>query len=565
MEPGLGAPWRDYQIEHAKFRYGHDLIKKLEKLLKLPELNNAERIGALRLAGHIADPRLALAIEACWNFDGKRDDHLTDYLWAFAECCGDNPARFLGPVCDVWAALPDQSNKEGWPSPRDALASHELRWAFRKWPPLSAIDYFIERGTQAELQWPITYMLHGMDHPRAIFFVVQELAAIRRRMEGTDSFSPFLMSAKDDWRRVQEDNGRPMSKASRDLLLGLWRDETTDKHLCIQAFSFWAATQNPDDLTVLRTAKPSDNLADKILWERLIRSDQQAIPAMIERLAEDSYGHWWQCGRHLWSPELTETLANFLDKRGIQAKRTWGETLKSDWIISEMLMRLSESEAERLLLKHWNHLRFCPDFVQTALYVSTPCLVEAVQAAINDCPEPAELLEHLSHHFGLRVKGHPGLTREAQVRTLVPYLHLLSPMSIGELWEACNDRGWFILRRQFLDGHLQPPFLQRKWDRERAVTEFDKMVAEKRFVWIDHLIDNFLKTDVSWSEILATMATWLNERQSIEALRIVAAAVEHRGSREDLRVLKIYDAMIETEARQLIADTRYAVCRRSIR
>lgn len=565
MEPGLGAPWRDRQIEHAKFHHGHNLIKKLENLLRLAELNSAERKGSLRLAGHIADPRLTLAIKTCWTSDGNRNDHIADYLWAFAECCGDDPARFLGPVCDAWAALPKQSNIEGLLSPRDALASHELRWAFHKWPPIAAIDYFIERGAQDELRWPITYMLHGMDHPRAVFFVVQELAAIRRRMEGTDSFFPFLMSAKDDWRRAQEDNGRPMSKTSRDLLLGLWRDETNDKHLRIQAFSFWAATQESDDLIVLRTAQTSGNLADKILWERLIRNDQQAIPTMVEKLAEDSYGHWWQCGRHLWSPELTEVLNNFLGKRGIQAKRTWGETLESDWITCEMLMRLSESEAERLLLTHWDHLRFCPAFVQAAFYVSTSCLVEAAQTAINDCPEPGQLLEHLSYCFGLRVKGHPGLTREAQVHTLAPYLHFLSSMCIGALWEACNDRGWFALRRQFLDEHLQPPFLHRKWDQERVVTEFDKMVAEKHQSWIDHFIDEFLKTDVSWAEILATMARWMDERGSLEALRLVAAAIEHRGSREDLGVLKSYEAMPNTEAWQLIADTQYAVYRRSIR
>jgi len=246
LEPGVGAPWRDIQIEHAKLRYSRKLTDALDGFLRRTDLDSAARIGALRLAGHIADSSLALAIEACWIADNERGDYLADYLWAFAECCANDPARFLGPVCDSWAVLSDQSEKEGWPSPRDKLAAHELRWAFRRWPPLAAIDYFVQRGSQDDLRWPITYMLHGMDHPKAVLFVVQKLAAIQRCLEETKSFSSFVLSAKDDWRRAQEDYGRPMSKASRDLLFVLWQDETNDKHLRTQAFSLWAATQDAD-------------------------------------------------------------------------------------------------------------------------------------------------------------------------------------------------------------------------------------------------------------------------------------------------------------------------------
>jgi hypothetical protein len=408
-------------------------------------------------------------------------------------------------------------------------------------------------------------MLHGIDHPKAILFVVQELAASVRRLAGTNSISPFGMWAKDDWRRAQEDKGRPMSKASRDLLLQHWQDETNDKYLRAQAFSLWAATRDFDDIEVLRAAKPSAELADKILWERLTRGDQRAIPAMIEKLAEDEHGYWWQCGRHIWSPELTEALDEFLDRRSAWAKRTWGASLSSDWITHELIMRLPADQAERLLLKHWNHLRFGPDFVQTALYVSTPRLINAAQAAIKECPEPAKLMRFLSQLYGIRVNGHPGLTSEAQVLALAPYLHLLSTLDLGTLWEACNENGWFTIRQKLLDGRLQPPFLQRLWSRDQAVAELGEMVAEKRLYWIDHWIDNFLKTGVAWNEILATMKAWLDERQSIEALKVVATAIVHRGTREDMGALTIYGGMPASVAGQLIVDTKFAVRRRSIR
>ena len=90
------------------------------------------------------------------------------------------------------------------------------------------------------------------------------------------------------------------------------------------------------------------------------------------------------------------------------------------------------------------------------------------------------------------------------------------------------------------------------------------MITENRHVWIDHWLDNFLKTDVPWTEILATMTAWLDQRRSLKALQVVAAAVEHRGTRGDLGALSTYEGMPETAARQLIADTQFAVRRRSI-
>ena len=562
IAPGATAPWRDIQIEHAKHRHGRKLTMAIGGFLRRTDLESAARVGALRLAGHIADPTLAVAIEVCWTADQERNDNLADYLWAFGQCCGNDPVRYLGPVCDAWASLSDQPEKEGSAPPRFRVAAHELRWAFRRWPPLSAVSYLVECGSRDDLRWPITYLLHGMDHPKAVLFVVRELAALQRRVEGTKSFSPFVMSAGDEWRRAQEDKGRPMSAVSRNLLLELWQDETNDTHLRTQAFALWAATKGVDDVALLRATKPSDELADSFLGQRLIRGDPRAVPAMIKKLDLDEHGYWWQYGRHLWSPALTEALDRCLSRRGARVRNFSDESFASDWLTHEMIMRLPVNEAERLLLKHWVHLRFEPKFVQAALYVSTPRLLEAVQAAMDESPEPARLMEHLTQRFGIRVRGHPGLTREAQVRGLAPYLDLLSPLDLGTLWAACNDHGWFALRREILDGRLRAPYARRIWDRDHAALELDKMLGERFPVPIDYWIDEFLRVDVSWTVILATITTWLDARRSLEALEIVAAAIAHRGTREDLALLRSYEGIPETTAKQVIADTKFAVLRR---
>lgn len=299
---------------------------------------------------------------------------------------------------------------------------------------------------------------------------------------------------------------------------------------------------------------------------RLVRGDQLAIPQMIERLAMDNKGHWWQCGRYIWSPELTKALYDFLTKRSEKVKRVWGEGCGADWIIYELLMRLPVDQAEKILLTHWEHLQFSLYYVQTALFFSTQPLLKAVNVSINDCPEPNILFKYLGRILGVRTKGRSGITSKSQIYALVPYLHFLDPMDVYDLWEVCNKQGFFSVRREFFDDRLQDRWVEFNWDNQRAFPQLDKMVAENHFSHITYWVDRFIKTDVSWDEIYATMLAWLQERRSFEALRIVAAAVKHRGTRHDMEMLMNYEGASETEeALALILDTEFAVRRRSIR
>ena len=296
LEPGVGAPWRDIQIEHAKLRHGAKLSKDLDGFLRRKDLNGPTRLGALRLAGHIGDPGLARAIEICWNIDDEKLNHLVEYLWAFGQCCGNEPARFLGPVCDSWATLSDEPKRKGGYSPRNALAAYGLRFAFRRWPPHAAIDYFIRRATHNDLKRPITIMLNEYRSSKGVS--IQGTGASRRfgdRLEKSIRFLILCIRATNEWRRVQEE-GRPMSDASRELLLSLWQNDENDKFLRSAAFSLWAATKREDDLDVLRRISVPEYLADHVLEQRLVRGDQQAIPDLIGKLSTNNKDYWWHQG-----------------------------------------------------------------------------------------------------------------------------------------------------------------------------------------------------------------------------------------------------------------------------
>ena len=561
VHPGTTDLQRDLIIDHAKTHHGAKLAEELGAILKSPHLPPTWRIGALRIAGHFACPDLAEALDTCWNTDIEREQHLDEYLWAFAQCCSTDSDRYLEPVCDAWARLPDERIEQTESPPREAVASRELQLAFRLVPPVYAIRYFVSRASSESLRWPITLILHEIDHPNAVSFTVRELAAHCQRHE---TVTPFAMSVADHWRRSQREMGCPMSVECRSLLLDLWRDSANEIHLCIQAFALWEATQYPSDIDVLREADPPGELAQSILKARLDRGDSAAIPQVLDRQTTDEHGHWLWFSRGIWSRELTEALDDLLGRRGLRSIGCWGETLESDRLTHELLMSLSPEESERLLTKHWEHLRFGPCFVQTAIYVSTPLLVKAARAAVDDCPKPSVLMDKLGLNWGLSFADREGLTRESQVFALAPYIHLLSEIDILSLWHACNDRGWHGTRRLLLDDRLYCLKPEERRSSDQIRDRLDDMIASKQAIWISLWIDDLIKSGKSWQEVLETMVDWMQSAGSVKALRIVAAAIRHRGSRADLVVFEHYEGDPRVAASQVIKDTNFAVRRRSL-
>jgi hypothetical protein len=566
LKPGVTCSWRDHHIGHAKARFGRHLLDQLDELLREPDLASDVRSGALRLAGHLGESSLSDAITATWISDRDRNDHLRDYLWAAAECCGTTPERLLGPVCDAWAALPDAPSKEGMPSPRSYLAHDHLSWAFREVGiPSPALSYFICRAQKEDLRWPIILMLRGVDHPAAVEFAAREFAASYRKFEGTKGFWPFPDHVRDDWERQQRERGKAMSSASRQRLQELWENVYNDKHLRRQAFLLWAATSARGDIALLQHAEDVGPLADDILRARLKRGDLAAISPLLNKIEADQRGYWWQMGREIWSDDLTTALGQTLERRGTIVQREWDVSYESDWITYQLVMRLNSNVAERMLMEHWEHLQYSCYFIQAALYVATPTSLKLAKHALSGCPAPQKMLRHADQHFGVKHVGHPGVTRIEQVEALVPYLGYLEPLEIYHFWELCNDRGWIDFRRKHLDARLEGKWRERTFlDEVRFFAELDSDIEKNRGTWVDIWFDRSLSQGEPTETIFTLLRAWLSERKTIAALELIAAAIIHAGGRRDLDLLSTDGIEPAEEAAAILADTRFEVSRRSL-
>ena len=564
VEPGVGWVGHVELIEHVVQKSGSGFDAALEDVLLRSDLPEKLRRGALRLAGYVGSPALGGALRDAWLQEESQLELLSDYLWACARCCGEEPSTLLKRLFDAWAGMSDERERHRG-SPRSEFGE-QMRRGFRDRAPQGAIRYFLERAEDPGLRWPVTWMLHGIDHPDAVEFVVREIARMDMQSEIAGGVSPFGMTAMDEWRWRQQHGGRPMSALSRARLREIWSSGENGKHLRRRALRFWSATEDRDDVAILQAVETGGDLGSVALFERLRRGDLTATPELVEKLQEEDPVYWWQAGRHIWTDELTDCLDRALGRRSTKLSAAVGNASEAnlDWMLSERLAELPPATAEGLLLRHWEGLRHGKNYVQVALYVASPGLLERVATVVGDGDEPERLFEHLSHAFGLRVKGRRGITRWGQMEGLLPYLAMLSDRDIEELWRVCNENRWFDWRREHVDVRARLADV-RFVDDVAAVRELDRDLDDDGpFFPMDHWGKDYLGTGVSVDHMMAVVERWLADRPQEKALLKAADIVIGFGKRRHVEILRRHVLAVSDFGKDVIRNTKFDVRLRSL-
>jgi len=559
-------PERDQAVAHATMKYGDSLISAMDELLRRPDVSGAALAGVLRLAGLVADNGLIPALRTSWaDRPTERLSRLADYLWAFGRCTDAHSAEMvLASICDLWASLPEKDDpsstaKGDLGQTRSSIMAESVDFAFERQTPGNAVDYLVSRAEQdPRLTWPIAYMLHLVDHPRAAVLVASEIAKAIREY----GWSPVADFTESDWQRAQT-NGRPMSPASRAALLAIWRDQANDSALRSASLRLWSATKEDGDLGPLAEAADDPDLKFSILQDRLERRDHRAIPDLLDCLRDPARQRgWWPMSRYVWCSDLVDAFDTYLERWKTDAPDDQDITQEDvGWQTIAVLCRMEMAEAERLLLKHWAFLKAHSAFVHAALYVGTPRLLALADQVVKASADPTSLFVKLGLNFGLQIQPHPGLVREDQVLHLEPYLSFLPGRTILSLAQVCNDHGWFETRRRLLDNRLDDRWAC--WRLDGAFDSFDRLLKTGGAPWINREIDQALRTGLDWAPVRDALLAWLAERRTMAALHIAWTAMAHRGLRSDLPMLKLEAWMDQTEAAQLLADVEYSVKRRN--
>ena len=244
IEPGSTAPWRDELVSHAAQKFRDRLVTALTGVLGRLQQPSDLRTGALHLAGHLADGRLADALRLCWDNALKPPPDLGAFIWAAARCGGDSIEALLAPMCDAWGALPSNRD-DNKPSPREGVMAHGWAWAIWTGASDRAVRFFIQRAGRDDLAWPITYMLYGMDNADVVEFLC------RQAKNYSWFFSQMVLHYWDP-HGLSSHRG-PMSIHSRQRLFDLWVDAVNEADLRDSAFKLWAVSMTAADPPVLQS------------------------------------------------------------------------------------------------------------------------------------------------------------------------------------------------------------------------------------------------------------------------------------------------------------------------
>lgn len=522
-ELGVQVRGKDELVADVQRTYGEALLTAVEGLLKDDSLDRHTRSGLLRLTGYLGHAKLAGAVRQCWTTDAERLNNLRAYLFAAARCCRNEAATTLGPVCDAWELLSDEEDELGR-TDVSSLASEYVAWEFTRFPPLDALEYFVERARQSKkLIWPITYMLRSVDAPE----VVEHLARFAADREAISTH--FLFS---DWERHARESGRKMSVESRARLWTLANDASNADVLQRRALRLWDFTVAAGDLEALRSVDPASPIFQDAVMGRARRADYTSVPYLVQFIP-DNPRYWLQVARYFWSSELTAALAGLLAKLAAGVKGD-GED-EGESAIAYAMRRLNAQEAYNLLAPHWSALGKRPRFVQEALYFAEPKLLELAAQAVQASSEPKNLFEHFTLHITMNSGQRYGFRRIEEVAAVQPYLDFLEPLDLFVLWEACTKNGWIDFRQAYLDALVRniPDYAKHLPGDSIDMKDLDRRLAGTivpLYIWLEQQ----QRSGATKAEALAALLSWLQQHPGPAASDVVAEVLSAGVARAEL-------------------------------
>ena len=97
-----------------------------------------------------------------------------------------------------------------------------------------------------------------------------------------------------------------------------------------------------------------------------------------------------------------------------------------------------------------------------------------------------------------------------------------------------------------------------------ATAGLDDMFAKGHLFWVEHWTERFLKTDVSVDHMMEVVRTWLSGQTDIGALKMAADIVIHAGQRCHIGILSSHNIEAVDRIAPIIANSCFALNRRSL-
>ncbi len=542
-DPYKNSPRRDALLSHLRSAAGKGWIREVGSYLT--EFDGSEKLeqGALYLAGEIGEAELIASLKGRWSAHVAAGRSLTaGMLHATIRCAVGRDDAFVEEIVRAWASLPEKDDESEHSNPRYDVSHYALGGAIRRDSPDRIIGYLLKLPQRfPELKSHVASILQNADHPEAVKYIARAVAEVDRLCEGTDKFNPWGMSFADQWGQMRDQGVRRMSERSRTALKTEWENHDNDIWVRRRSFDLWSARLNQEDLRELASSPPI-GLEDRALRARLINRDASAKTELGQMILKEANNWYWlQYARYIG----TNGLENIIRELFVRRRKFFEEEpegyFHADDILPELLGDRDDEFALRTILENWDQVNFKENYLIALIYLATPESLAAANEAIEQSNEPEELLKYFDHHMGVTTYNRPGIKRLAQIEAILPYFQHLSDLAKRDLWEVCNDRGWFKWRREHLDPLLSFPEDQ-AFARVDEVEDFlwlDRRLAQDRQsrIEVHYWAESRMQAGMKANELVRRAARYAQNKRTNDAYRFLCDVIAEHGKRSDCEFL----------------------------
>lgn len=561
FEPGIRSSLRNRLFEHAKEKHSEKILKDLKDILQSVEISDKERYGALIFTGFLKFSSLQEEILACWKNTGDKKTILPAALWAGINCCGKNFERILNPMMDYWASLSDKDDESGRMSEKMKISEAiRLSVGITRKMSNSIVKYLISQSEKNKsLYWHILIILHYIDDPDAVEFVATKIALDFPN-------STLSWSIADHWNTKLYSYNKQLSDPSLRRLQDLWENDKNNSEVRKKAFKLWETGANFKDIEKIQNILSESPLFRQSIILRTELKDWSVLPEYLSLILHES--SYLYVAHHLWCEDIKKVAEIYLKSFERDISRDFkGGCSNEHHFLSSLIMAIPEMDAEQLLKRYWDHLRFSSLFIHSALYIGTPVCLSLAETAISECPKDVDIFEHIDGHFWINDQGRPRTLTITRLNNLKPYLCRFSKDEIQHLYWTCESCGFIEWARENLVEYLSDEAKKRI-----LISDEDLLQELQRPELKDHLavfIKNWIEKN-EWSKdtkerLFRVVYRLLTEDPSQKNLEIASIVLKINGNRKDLEILEKFTYIGDSKKiLEIKEDTRFYVFRKTI-
>ncbi len=588
--PEAPTYWWNSILAHVKAKYLATIIKELGAALSI-RFTPEGIAHAYTFVGFLKERVFLNPLVQSWNkFNAPRN--YPAYLWAIFNSVTKEDSGVITQALSYWSTLTAEEKStrllyESLASPTVSEQIKRIDWKFSD----DIFSLILDASNDENLQEIISLLLADVDHPRALEIVLN--VEMRNKVE--EHRRDYVAERWDPANTHQKLSGETL-----DYLLQEFSNIKNKQRRRYLAWRYWSANIDEEIglTTILNIIKRDDSLfQDAIIW-RARHHDISVLP-LLEKLI--TVKTWLiRLLASIWSQKSKDFFLSWLDK-----------ALKSNAIENipsalELLQRLDNDDACKILVDYWEKLRFAENAIETALFLSSPETRELADNEIKrlgfvkgvtmpdyysrnirgtyfstdddlneeqkkDLSFLAEQLSRLSLHYGLKYVGEEERITRTKIESLLPYTALFDESTIYHFATVCLKIGApdFCYEKFYplLQGHLRSKIRFTTEDLRRDITNSYNELKRNRKFHLGLWLDDPEKSGVTADMLNETLLSFSKEYHDSDAFFITTTILERNGTRKDINIINDFLRDFEKQSKdvnQWRDNAIFAIKRRSL-